>query len=86
MNQAALPDDGSGRRKGAKQMDVYAIVTEKIINLLENGGRATLSARSRIALKACATGAQIGIIRDSGSFESGFPPNADFGRLLGRPR
>jgi antirestriction protein ArdC len=31
------PMTGSGRRKGAKQMDVYAIVTEKIINLLENG-------------------------------------------------
>lgn len=28
---------GNGRRKGAKQMDVYTIVTEKIINLLENG-------------------------------------------------
>jgi len=28
---------GSGRSEGANQMDVYAIVTEKIINLLEQG-------------------------------------------------
>src|ERR1700730_11495786 len=28
---------GSGRREGAEEMDVYAIVTEKIINLLESG-------------------------------------------------
>jgi antirestriction protein ArdC len=30
-------ESGSGHRKGAKQMDVYTIVTEKIITLLEQG-------------------------------------------------
>jgi antirestriction protein ArdC len=36
-NQTALCPSGSERTKGAMLMDVYAIVTEKIVNLLESG-------------------------------------------------
>ena len=35
--QNALPLRGSGRRKGDEAMDTYAMVTKKIINLLEEG-------------------------------------------------
>ena len=36
-NQTALPQERKRAQKGATQMDVYAIVTEKIISLLEQG-------------------------------------------------